>query len=328
MEETMRGRIPLVLALVALAAGGYLAAGGGVPGADAKACHGSNPHCTTSSTTSTTTSTTSSTSTTTTPTSGPCTDAVAPATYDHVVWIVFENHSYSEIAGSSSAPYFNSIANQCALATSYFAVTHPSLPNYIAMTSGSTQGITDDAAPSSHPLGVNSIFQQVGQGWRSLEESMPSNCALTSSGLYAVKHNPAAYYTNIRTDCATLDVPLGSTPNVSARFTFVTPNLCNDMHDCSIATGDAWLASFLPKVLASAEYKAGKTAVFITFDEDDSSQSNQIFTAVVAPSVRAGTRDGTRYTHYSLLRTAEEMLGVPVLGNAQTATSMRPGLGV
>ena len=257
---------------------------------------------------------------------GPCgTASTPPASYDHVVWVVMENHSYNEIIGSSSAPYINQLASQCGSAAKMFAESHPSLPNYIAMTSGSTQGITDDSDPALHPLTAPSIFSLAGSGgWRSLEESMPSNCYLTNSGQYAVRHNPAAYFTNVRTDCATQDVPLGSSPDISARFTFVTPNVCSDMHDCSISTGDNWLAGFLPKVLASAEYQAGKTAVFLTWDEDDSSQSNQIPTLVIAPSVTPGTSSSTTFNHYSMLRTTQELLGLsPLLGGASSATSMR-----
>jgi hypothetical protein len=239
-----------------------------------------------------------------------------------------ENKAYSSIIGSASAPYENQLALQCASAVNFFAETHPSLPNYIAMTSGSPQGITDDNAPASHPLNVPSIFSQLGTGWRSLQESMPSNCLLTNSGQYAVKHNPAAYYTNIRTDCNSLDVPLTDPPDVSARFTFVTPNLCNDTHDCSVATGDAWLQTFLGKVFASAEYQAGKTAVFLTWDEDDSSHSNHIATIVAAPSVTPGSAPAATFSHYSMLRTTEEMLGLGFVGNAATATSMRAAFGI
>jgi hypothetical protein len=255
----------------------------------------------------------------------PCgTAATPPATYDHVVWVVMENKPYSSIIGSSNAPYINQLKSQCGSASQFFAETHPSLPNYIAMTSGSTQGITDDSGPSAHPLNVASIFSQVGStGWRSLEESMPSNCLLSNSGQYAVRHNPAAYYTNIRTACASRDVPLGSTPDVSARFTFVTPNLCNDMHDCSVKTGDTWLSTFLPKVFASTAYQGNKTAVFVTWDEDDHSQSNHIATLAIAPSVRAGTTSATHFTHYSMLKTTEQLLGLGFLGNAGGATSMR-----
>jgi len=257
----------------------------------------------------------------------PCAVSGTPATYDHVVWVVFENRAYGDIVGSASAPYFNLLAGKCGLATNFYAETHPSLPNYIAMTSGSTQGVTDDADPASHPLSAPSIFSQLEpSGWRSLQESMPSNCYRTSSGDYAPKHNPAAYFTNV--SCGANDVPLTSLPDVSARFTFVTPNLCSDMHDCSVSTGDAWLASFLPKVLDSSEYRGGKTAVFVTFDEDDRSASNHIVTLVVGPSVPTGARSGARFDHYAMLRTTEELLGLGYVGAAASAPSMRAAFGL
>jgi hypothetical protein len=265
-----------------------------------------------------------SSSSTAPPPGGPCgRTATAPATYDHVVWIVMENEANVSIMGSSSAPYINALAQQCGSASQFYAETHPSLPNYIAMTSGSTQGIVDDNGPSSHLLNVPSIFSQLPGGWRALQESMTANCLLYNSGLYAVRHNPATYFSNIRTECGARDVPLGSTPDLSARFTFVTPNLCNDMHDCSVATGDAWLKSFLGKVFATPEYGAGRTAVFLTWDEDDSGHGNRIATLVAAPSIAPGTVSAQTFNHYSMLRTTEEMLGLGFIGNAASAASMR-----
>jgi hypothetical protein len=257
---------------------------------------------------------------------GPCgTATTPPATYEHVVWIVMENHAYSQIAGSASAPYLNRLARSCGLATRFSAETHPSLPNYIAMTSGSPQGIGDDAGPSAHRLTAASLFSQLAPGgWRALQESMPSPCALSDAGRYAVRHNPAAYYTRLRSACRADDVPLTSTPNLTARFTFVTPNVCHDMHDCSVATGDAWLKGFVPKVLASPQYRAGRTAVFVTWDEDDHSSANHVATLVLAPSVKRGMKAGAAFDHYSLLRTTEQLLGLKrFLGRAATATSMR-----
>jgi phosphatidylinositol-3-phosphatase len=243
---------------------------------------------------------------------------------------VFENHSYSQIIGSSSAPYINQIASECGLATNFHAETHPSLPNYIAMTSGSTQGITDDNGPGSHPLDVPSIFSQLpGGGSRSLQESMPSNCLRSNSGQYAVRHNPEAYYTNLGADCANFDVPLASPPNISAGFTFVTPNLCNDMHDCSVATGDAWLSNFLPTILSSSEYQSGSTAVFVTWDEDNGSEGNRVATLVLSPATPVAARSATAFNHYSMLRTTEELLGIDTyLGGAATAPSMRAPFGL
>jgi hypothetical protein len=256
----------------------------------------------------------------------PCRGNRAPANWRHVVWIIMENHSYDQIIGSNAAPYMNRLAEKCGLATNFHAISHPSLPNYIAMTSGRTYGIADDQAPSVHRLGGKSIFSQLHGDWRSLEESMPSKCALSSSGTYAVKHNPAAYYLRVRRACPKHDVPyhLGGPLDISARFTFVTPNLCHDMHDCSVATGDAWLKTFMAKLLRTRRYRRGSTAVFITFDEAaGGSPGNHTPTIVVAPSVHTGKRSGARLTLYSLLRTTESMLNLGKLGHAAHARGMR-----
>jgi hypothetical protein len=205
------------------------------------------------------------------------------------------------------------------------------------MTSGSTHGVTDDDGPPAHHIGGPSLFSQLGTRWQALEESMPRPCALSNSGRYAVRHNPAAYYTDIAADCVLQDVPLGDAPDLSAPFTFITPNLCHDMHSspCAsttpdeVAAGDAWLAQFLPTVLTTPEYRSGTTAVFITWDEDDYSSDQHIPTLVVAPPIAPGTTVSTTFDHYSLLRTTEEMLGLSTdLGGAATATSMRPGFGL
>lgn len=271
---------------------------------------------------------------------GPCgTRSRPPATYAHVIWIFMENHSYGQVIGRSSAPYENQLAALCGLATNYKGITHPSLPNYIAATSGDTQGVNDDKGPSSHRLTAASIFSQVkaaGGSWRSYLESMPRNCALSSSGSYAVKHNPAAYYVPIRTDCNAWDVPMGTissgafatdlAKNTLPSFSFITPNTCNDTHDCPVATGDAWLQSWIPKITSSPAYKSGETAIFLTWDEDDMTPVNQVATFVITPTTAPGARSGTAFNHYSLLKTTEQMLGINTyLGHAADAhtSSMR-----
>jgi phosphatidylinositol-3-phosphatase len=261
----------------------------------------------------------------------PCGQQVAkPGRYDHVVWIVMENKSFGDVVGSSKAPFTNALASACGLAQNFHGEAHPSLPNYIAMTSGSTHGIRDDAAPSSHPLRGPSIFSQLGRGWRALQESMPRPCARTSSGRYAVRHNPAAYYTSLGRSCARQDVRLrSSSPDISARFTFITPNLCSDTHDCGVSTGDRFLHGIVSRIVSSAEYRQGRTALFITWDESDGSAANHIPTIVVAPGTRAGTTSRVRFNHYSLLRTAEELLGIRGrLGAAARARSMRSAFGL
>jgi phosphatidylinositol-3-phosphatase len=260
----------------------------------------------------------------------PCGTATAPppARYDHVVWIVMENKSYSDVMGSKSAAFTRSLAAACGSAANFRAEAHPSLPNYIAMTSGSTHGVRDDRGPGSHPLPGPSIFSQLGGHWRALQESMPSRCYRGNSLLYAVRHNPAAYYTGLARSCARHDVRLSSPPDVSARFTFIPPNLCHDTHNCGVGTGDRFLSSLLTDIASGAEYRAGKTAVFITYDEDDGSHSNRIPTLVISPYTRPGTRSSKRFTHYSLLRTTEDMLGLKRLGAAAHAPSMRKAFGL
>jgi hypothetical protein len=154
---------------------------------------------------------------------------------------------------------------------------------------------------------------------------MPANCYLSDSGTYRVHHNPQAYFTDEQTLC-------GST-NTSAfawrSFEFVTPNNCDNMHDCSVATGDTWLSNFLPSLLSSSTYASGATAIFITFDEDDGSASNHVATLVLSPSTPIGARSSILFNHYSMLRTTEEILGISAhLGNAATASSMRSAFGL
>jgi phosphatidylinositol-3-phosphatase len=254
------------------------------------------------------------------PSPAPPVNVSAAGRIQHVVWIVMENQDYGSIIGSAAAPYTNGLATTYGLATDYSAISHPSLPNYIALTSGSTQGIADDNDPSSHPLSVPSIFSQLpGGASRSLEESMPSNCAQADSGEYAVRHNPEAYYTNLGSDCGNYDVPAGASPDLSARFTFVTPNVIDDMHSGTIADGDSFLKSFVPELMATPQYQSGSTAIFITWDEGTS--ANHVPCLVISPYTH-GVQDGTPYSHYSLLHTTEQLLGLPLLGNAASAPSM------
>jgi phosphatidylinositol-3-phosphatase len=274
-----------------------------------------------------------------------------PTTYKHVIWIWMENHPYIDIIGApgstqaANSPFVNATAAQCGLATNYHNITHPSLPNYLASVAGTTGGVTSDCGTNKCPQNSPTIFSQLvtaKKTWRGYAESMPSNCALFDSGTYAARHNPAVYYTNIRTSCATSDLPMGTTAsgafktalttNTLPSFTFVTPNLCSDTHDCSIRTGDNWLASWLPLIVNSPGYTAGGTAVFLTWDEGERGSTNacatnttdigcRVATLVISPYTVPGTRSTTLYNHYSLLRTTEYMLGLPLLAHAADATS-------
>jgi len=270
---------------------------------------------------------------------GPCGTTTTAPTYRHVIWIWFENH---DVMGSSSAPFFNSIASKCGLATNYHNVTHPSLPNYVAATSGtaSLEQLYSDCSPSDDcSSSAPSIFGQ-GETWKAYEESMPSSCDPSNSGDYAVRHNPPAYYPALTT-CSANDVPYPQlatdlASNALPAFSFITPNVIDDMHDGTVAQGDAWLSSNLPKILASPEYTSGSTVVFVTFDEgtDDDGAAGEdcvantsdischVPTIVISPSTPAGSTSATMFSHYSLLATTEQLLGLRALGRAASAATM------
>ncbi|HZR93994.1 MAG TPA: alkaline phosphatase family protein [Gaiellaceae bacterium] len=259
----------------------------------------------------------------------------APHVYRHVLLLVLENHAFTEVAGSS--PYLTGLARSCGLADRYFAVAHPSLPNYLALTSGSTDGISSDCTACS--VSARSLFEQVGAGWRSYLESLPSRGYTgASSGDYAKRHNPAAYYARIAARYATNAVPLESRTagllhdlarDRLPRFALIVPNLCHDEHDCSVATGDAWLRRYVPRILRSRAYRAGGTALFVTYDEGTGAD-NRVYTVVASATTRPGTVVSTRFDHYSLLRTIESLLGLPCLAHAcgSGTASMRAGFGL
>ena len=236
-----------------------------------------------------------------------------------IVLIVMENKTYQTIRGTKSAPYLNgTFIPKGTLYTNYWSISHPSLPNYLALTAGSTLDCKSDACALTFTQ--NNLFHQLDAksvGWRGYAESMPSACDGSNAGDYVIRHNPAPYYTDLRAgSCNHRDIAYPTTlPRQLRPFTFVTPNVCNDMHSCSISTGDAWLATHVPALLSKG------AVVIITFDEG-SDANPQVLTAVVGPHIRAGLKDGTRYDHYGLLAGLERYFGVPQLKNAATATPL------
>lgn len=247
----------------------------------------------------------------------------ATPTISHVVIIAFENHSRVQVIGH--APYLDSLASTYGEATDYVNIAHPSLPNYLAVTSGSTHGVTSDCHPTQCPQSANNVFKQAGSSWKAYDESMPSHCDKTDSGSYAAKHNPAVYYTDL-TNCGTLDVALASSPSAAAKITFVTPNLCHDMHDCSVASGDAWAKVWIPKFMNTTQYKAGTTAILLWWDENTSAGPTLPF-IVVSPYTHNVSYSG-RIDHYATLRTVESLLGFPCLGTACSRTSFAAAFGL
>jgi phosphatidylinositol-3-phosphatase len=275
----------------------------------------------------------------------------APAgsvSYKHVIWLWMENQSYDTVVDSRSAPFLVSLEHQCGLAVNYHSIGHPSLPNYIAATSGAagaalTRFATDCSPSASCSTSARSIFAQA-PSWRAYEESMPRPCDHSDAGLYAVRHNPPAYYRPLAAECVRSDVPIDRVDanlvrNSLPAFSFITPNLCHDSHSCAASLADEWLAGEMEKIVQSAAYRAGHTALFITYDEGSGdiplhcaahthASSCHVATVVVSPSTPAGTRSTRPFNHYSLLRTTEDLLGLGHLGMAARAHSMSSALGL
>ena len=250
---------------------------------------------------------------------------------DHVFVIVMENHSYPEIIGSSSAPYINSLVAKGSLGAAYRAVTHPSLPNYLSLSAASTFSITSDCTTCwVSATNIADRVESAGKSWKAYMESMPSPCFIGDSSPYAQKHDPFIYFNDIRTNASRcqahilpftqLATDLRST-TTTPNFAWITPNMCNDMHDCSVAQGDAWLKSQVPAILGSPAFTADNSLLAITWDEDDSSASNQVPVILLGSGVHAGYRSGTAYSHYSLVRTIETALGLSTMTSADAGAS-------
>jgi hypothetical protein len=254
--------------------------------------------------------------------------------FRHVVLVVFENEEYGSVIGSRQAPTFNALARRYSLLTQSYAVSHPSLPNYLALVSGSTFGIRSDCTTCF--VGGRSLadtLDAAGLTWNAYEEGLPSvGSGVPFAGRYAMKHSPFLYFRSVRSSPRLRDhvVPYSRfAPDLAGgrlpAFSLVVPNLCHSMHDCSVATGDRWLAGFLRPLLASPEL--GHSAVFVTFDEGSSSVhgGGRVATLVLGPLVEPGARSSRLVTHYGVLRTIEDGLGLPRLGASAGA---RPITGI
>lgn len=280
-------------------------------------------------------------------TAGKVTTPAALASIKTVFVIVMENHNWSDIKGSASAPYLNQLAAQGAHAENYVNVpgNHPSEPNYLWMTAGTNFGVTTDANPSTNHQSTHAhlaaLLDKAHVTWKSYQEDITGTaCPLTAHGLFAPKHDPFLFYddeTGNRNpnDASCIahnrpyteladDLASGSV----ARFNFITPNLCDDMHNdtgCathdSIKNGDTWLASAVPQILASQAYQNGG-ALFITWDESEHGDF-PIGMIALSPSAKPGYAANTKYTHSSFLRTLQEIFAVgPFLGDAAHATDL------
>lgn len=244
------------------------------------------------------------------------------ATLDHIVIILMENKPYNAIVDNSNAPYINSLIKKYSFADNYFAVSHPSLPNYIAIIGGSTFGITSDCTDCYvHATNLIDQLEEAKKTWKAYMESMPSNCFQGSSENYAQKHDPFIYFDDIRTTPSRCNriVPYSnissdfSSVSTTPNFAWITPNLCDDMHDCSVQTGDRWLTQHVPYILASTAFTGQNSLLIITWDEGEDNGSNQVPTLFLGNSVKKGFVTHVHYTHYSLLHTIEEIWNLPPL---------------
>jgi phosphatidylinositol-3-phosphatase len=249
-----------------------------------------------------------------------CSSAAAPQkpAARHVFVIVMENKSPQE---ALSGTFTASLASSYGEATNYRAVAHPSVPNYLALTSGSTWGVTDDSYHALPSQDVGDQLTKAGVTWRAYMDGLGSGGCLDSPVPYDPGHNPFAFYGGA---CPPNVVPLtslaGDLSGNTPLFSWITPDMCHDEHSCDVSVGDAWLQQTVGMITASKAWTANGV-LFIVWDEDDGSADNRVLSLVVAPH-QSHRMSNQPYTHYSLLATIEDLLGVGRLGQARGAKAM------
>jgi len=254
--------------------------------------------------------------------------------FDHIVIIMFENKEFGTVIGNPLMPNYNKLAREYTLLTQYYAVRHPSLPNYIALMGGDTFGIDSNCsdcfidAPS-----LPDLIEASGRTWKTYQEDMPGPCYLGDTHLYVQKHNPFIYFNPIRLDTARCersilpltalqtDIETASLPN----FIFITPNLCNDAHDCPLDVADAWLTELLGRLVPALDTTGESYLLVMMFEEGQGNHSccglpleagGRVPVVFYSPLVKNGFEDPTPYTHYSLLKTISTAWSLPLLGHA------------
>ena len=255
--------------------------------------------------------------------------------FERIVIIMFENKEFGSVIGNNLMPNYNKLAREYTLLTQYYAVTHPSLPNYIAFIGGDTFGIDSNCndcfinAPS-----LPDYIEASGRTWKTYQEDMPEPCYLGDAHLYVQKHNPFIYFDPIRLDQARCergivpltalqtDIDAGTLPN----FSFIKPNLCNDSHDCALDIADAWLTDLLGYLVPGLDATGDSYFIAMLFEEGQGNHSccglsleagGRVPVVLYSPIVKNGFEDTTPYTHYSLLKTISAAWGLPYLGHAK-----------
>ncbi len=263
--------------------------------------------------------------------------ALGVPVFDHIIVILFENRSFDEVigsihAGDKHAPTFNKLANEYTLLTQYYAITHPSLPNYLAIVGGSTFGIHSDCTNCFvNQPNLADRLAAAGLTWKTYQEDLPSPCYVGSQGEYVQRHNPFIYFDAIRNDpprCVPNVVSLDTLKTDLANdnlpnYAFISPNLCNSAHDCPIDTSDQWLAGMMDTLLSSNAL-GERYLIFITFDESrdntsccglGSSAGGRVAGIIVSPQVKQGFQDNEPLSHYGFLKTVLSSWSLPDLGH-------------
>jgi hypothetical protein len=252
-------------------------------------------------------------------TAGACSRNATPAAEQrHVFVIVMENQS---VEAALQGPFTASLASRYRVATNYSAVAHPSLPNYLALSSGQTFGIRDDNYHVLPAGGLGAQLSAAGVSWRAYMEGMAPGGCMDNTYPYDVHHNPFAYYGG---RCPSNVVPFstmatdlnGKTP----MFSWISPDMCHDQHDCGVSVGDAWLRQTVGMITESKAWRSNGL-LFIVWDEDDGDTQNRVLSLVVSPQSHKVSSQA--YTHYSLLATIEDTLGIGRLGQAAGAKAMK-----
>jgi len=245
---------------------------------------------------------------------------------DHILTIVLENAEYSRAA---RAPFLHRLAQRGAVLTNYHAVAHPSYPNYLALVSGSTQSIHDNAPRLFDKGNLVDLLEQAHVSWKVYAENLPAPCSpveVSPDGLYVRRHEPFASFRDIASDpvlCAHIvnaaEFPVDLSAYALPRYGLYIPNLDHDGHDTGLAAADAWLNAFLSPWLAQPS-RLRNTLIIVTFGEGSRFWFNHVYTALIGDMVKPGVTNSQRYTHYSLLRLVEEGLDVGTLGKHDAST--------
>ena len=266
--------------------------------------------------------------------SQPATATPLVPNFQHIVIIMFENKEFGSVIGNPQMPHFNRLAVEYTLLTQYYAIQHPSLPNYIALMGGDTFGINSNCNDCFiNATSLPDLIEASGRTWKTYQEDMPEPCFMGSTLLYAQKHNPFVYFDPIRlnperctrsvvplTDLQT-DIAANSLPN----FMFIKPNICNDSHDCSLRVSDAWLMNLLGYLIPALDATGQSYFVAMLWEEGQGSHTccglpepggGRVPIVIQSPQAKNGFEDPTPYTHYSLLKTISEAWGLQYLGHA------------